>query len=144
MRHVPSSEQHLARQRPRHLGAIDHRYAVDEYVLHTDGRLVGFLIGGDIVDGLRVEHDHVCPQAQLEHTSVVEFHPLRRQRAELADRVRQWRSNRSGPRQSNRQATRKLISVSPKVHYGGNRKHVLLEYRGPAESGLYAAFLLGS
>ena len=49
---------------------VDDVDAVDEYVLDTDGQLVGILEGGAVTDSFRVEDDDIGQHAAAQKTPV--------------------------------------------------------------------------
>ena len=61
------------------------RLAVDDHVAHAHRQLVRVLVGGERVDGVGVEHNHVGEEALIEAAAVVELERLRREGRQAPD-----------------------------------------------------------
>src|ERR1700733_4380400 len=74
----------LSGERASHFAVCDDRSAVYENVVHADGKLVGLIEGGHVVNGFGVENDYVGAHTYFEHAAIGEPHALRRKRAKFA------------------------------------------------------------
>ena len=77
--------EHLARQRPRMLTALDHELPVDQHVLDPLGILVGLESRGLVPDGLEIEHHDVRPLALPNQPPIAKPQDLGRKRGHRAD-----------------------------------------------------------
>ena len=80
---------HLARQRIRHLAAIDHRHSVHQHELHSFRELIRIAERRHIANRIGIEDHYVGPHPGFQYAAVGETHAPGRQRREFADRLLQ-------------------------------------------------------
>src|SRR5215471_20211602 len=84
---VAGAAEDLAGQGVSHFAGVDHGYAVDQHVLHADGKLIWAFERRSIGYGVGVEYDDIGPQAGFEDSAVSKPHFLGGQGREFSNGV---------------------------------------------------------
>src|ERR1700722_4110691 len=77
------SAEHLSRQIACHPTFRNYGHSVHENIFHPPRKLIGPLEGSHVANSSRIKYHQIRPHTQLQHATIRQTHPLRRESAEL-------------------------------------------------------------